>query len=84
MRPELITTDFTYIRWLGDRHAIEEFTKRWDKTIVDRSQDLEEWVKACRTFMNLKIRVYAFANNHYAGHAPATLRKFAEMLNQNT
>ncbi len=81
-RPELITTDFTYIRWLGDRHAIEEFTKLWDKTIIDRSEDLEEWVKACRMFMSHKIRVYAFANNHYAGHAPATLRQFAEMLAQ--
>jgi uncharacterized protein YecE (DUF72 family) len=36
-RSELITTDFTYIRWLGDRKTIEELTKLWDKTIVDRS-----------------------------------------------
>ena len=31
-----ITTDFTYVRWLGDRKSIEEQTKVWDKTIVDR------------------------------------------------
>ena len=80
VRPELITTDFTYIRWLGDRHAIEELTKLWDKTIVDRSADLEEWVKACRNFWNQKIRVFAFANNHYAGHAPATLRLFQQLM----
>jgi uncharacterized protein YecE (DUF72 family) len=81
-RPELLTTDFTYIRWLGDRKAIEEFTKLWDRTIVDRSADLKEWAKACRTFMNFTVRVYAFANNHYAGHAPATLRLFNELINK--
>lgn len=83
-RPELITTDFTYIRWLGDRHAIEECTDVWDKTIVDRTADLEEWVKACRNFLQRRIRVFAFANNHYAGHAPATLRLFSELLAKGT
>jgi uncharacterized protein YecE (DUF72 family) len=32
-----ITTDWTYIRWLGDRKDIENITKRWDKTVVDRT-----------------------------------------------
>jgi uncharacterized protein YecE (DUF72 family) len=77
---DAITADFTYIRWLGDRKGIEEQTKRWDKTIVDRSTDLEEWVEACRNFLKRKIRVFAFANNHYAGHAPDTLRMFEKMM----
>jgi hypothetical protein len=40
-----ITADFTYIRWLGNRKGIEERTKTWDKTIVDRTSELQEWVK---------------------------------------
>jgi len=75
-----ITADFTYIRWLGDRKAIEESTKLWDKTIVDRTSDLEQWVEACRSFLKRKIRVFAFANNHYGGHAPDTLRLFEELM----
>src|SRR5882762_8966380 len=31
---DLITADFTYVRWLGDRKTIEEQTKTWDKTII--------------------------------------------------
>jgi len=65
---------------VGDRKAIEELTKTWDTTIVDRTRDLQEWVEACRNILKRKIRVFAFANNHYAGHAPATLRLFAELL----
>jgi uncharacterized protein YecE (DUF72 family) len=74
-----ITADFTYIRWLGDRKGIEEQTKTWDKTIVDRRPELMEWVKAIRGFQQRKIQILAFANNHYAGHAPATIHQFMEL-----
>lgn len=33
---DLVTTSFAYVRLLGDRHAIEEMTNTWDKTVVDR------------------------------------------------
>ena len=81
-RGEALTTDFTYIRWLGDRRDIEGITKLWDKTVVDRSSDLQEWVEACRNFLKRKIRVFAFANNHYAGHAPETLRLFEKLMDK--
>ena len=37
-----VTAEFTYIRWLGDRHAIEEITQTWDKVLLDRSDNLQE------------------------------------------
>ena len=74
-----ITADFTYIRWLGDRKGIEEQTKTWDKVIVDRQRELDEWVEACRNFNQRNIAIFGFANNHYAGHAPATVRLFWEL-----
>jgi len=77
---DAITSDFTYIRWLGDRKGIEELTKTWDKTVVDRAKDLQEWVEACRNFLKRKIRVFAFANNHYGGHAPETVRQFERLM----
>jgi uncharacterized protein YecE (DUF72 family) len=74
-----VTSDFTYIRWLGDRQGIEARTKTWDLTIVDRRRDLQVWVEACRNFLARRIAIFAFANNHYAGHAPATLRLFQQL-----
>lgn len=79
VRTDPITADFTFIRWLGDRKGIEEQTKVWNKAIVDRRRDLKEWVDACRTFSRRKVMIFAFANNHYAGHAPATVRLFWEL-----
>jgi len=74
-----ISADFTYIRWLGDRKGIEERTKTWDKVMVNRNRELEDWVETCRNFNQRSISISAFANNHYAGHAPATVRLFWEL-----
>lgn len=75
-----ITGGFAYLRWLGDRKGIEEKTKFWDKTIVDRRRELEEWANICWKISGRGIPVFAYANNHYAGHAPATVHLFEELL----
>jgi uncharacterized protein YecE (DUF72 family) len=74
-----ITADFTYIRWLGDRKAIEALTETWDKTIVDRKKDLQEWVKYTYQIQRRGVTVFGYANNHYAGHAPATIELFQKL-----
>ena len=78
-RLDPITADFTYVRWLGDRKGIEEQTKTWDKTIVDRRPALARWVDYCYQTTRRGIKVYAYANNHYAGFAPATVALFWEL-----
>jgi len=77
-----ITADFTYIRWLGDRKGIEKITKVWDKTIIDRTTDLQEWVKYCQKIQKRGVTIYAYANNHYAGHGPATVEQFRELCRE--
>ena len=81
---DLITADFAYVRWLGDRKGIEEQTKTWDKVIVDRKSDLKKWVDLLKEMvMNKQLRkLFAFANNHYAGHGPATVKLFWDLWNK--
>jgi len=78
---DLITADFAYVRWLGDRKGIEGLTKTWDKTIVDRTKDMKNWVELSRALIReRKLRhLFLFANNHYAGHAPDTIRLFEKL-----
>src|SRR5467141_891662 len=76
---DLITADFTYVRWLGDRKGIEEETKTWDKTVIDRREDLTNWVELFRNFVARNLKIFAYANNHYAGHGPATVRLFQKL-----
>jgi uncharacterized protein YecE (DUF72 family) len=78
---DMITADFAYVRWLGDRHGIEKITQVWDKPVVDRKDDLKSWVTVLKELvLNKKIRqLFAFANNHYAGHGPATVKQFWDL-----
>jgi uncharacterized protein YecE (DUF72 family) len=74
-----ITADWTYIRWLGDRKGIELQTLTWDKIIVNRTAELTSWVDFCYQIKRRGITVYGYANNHYAGHGPATIRQFRDL-----
>jgi uncharacterized protein YecE (DUF72 family) len=73
-----VTADFVYVRWLGDRHGIEKMTQVWDKAVIDRADDLRNWAGLFRQFVARNLKVYAYANNHYAGHGPATVKLFWE------
>lgn len=76
-----VTADFGYVRWLGNRKEIEETTTTWDKPVVDREPDIKSWVSFLRQMVldkNLR-KVFAFANNHYAGHAPSTVKLFEKL-----
>lgn len=78
---DLVTADFLYVRWLGDRKGIEKQTTTWDKTIVDRREDLRNWVDLLRRLINDKgiRKAFAYANNHYAGHGPDTVKLFLDL-----
>ena len=77
---DMITTDWTYVRWLGDRTGIEKLTGTWDKTVIDRTADMKSLVELFKQFVHTKkiLKLFAFANNHYAGHSPATVKLFAD------
>jgi uncharacterized protein YecE (DUF72 family) len=76
---DAITTDFTYVRWLGDRKAIEQQTRVWDKIIVDRRAELSEWVDILGKVYQRNVQIYTYANNHYAGFSPATVEMFRDL-----
>ncbi|MBL0175931.1 MAG: DUF72 domain-containing protein [Ignavibacteria bacterium] len=72
-----VTADFTYLRWLGDRKAIE---KDFSAIRVDRTADLLRWKTIVESIAGDGRTVYGYFNNHYAGHSPASLSMFSEML----
>jgi uncharacterized protein YecE (DUF72 family) len=76
---DYITADFAYVRLLGDRKGIEKQTKAWDKVIVDRSRELRSWVDTCQQIVKRGAPTFVYINNHYAGHAPATVAEFLRL-----
>lgn len=73
-RLDLVTTDFVYCRLIGDRKAVDALTDTFDRIVIDQSRRLERWASLLRHLLERVPEVYVFANNHYAGHGPATIR----------
>ncbi|MHC5009482.1 MAG: DUF72 domain-containing protein, partial [Planctomycetota bacterium] len=74
-----VTADFAYVRLLGDRKAVEKHTKTWEREVIDHAPRLERWASLLARMMDRGVRSLVYVNNHYAGHAPATVRRLMEM-----
>jgi uncharacterized protein YecE (DUF72 family) len=79
-RVDPVTADFVYLRWLGDRYGIERLTTTWDRTILDRAREIEKWGGIVRDLRRRDLEVFGYVNNHYAGHAPATVRSLLDAI----
>jgi len=77
---DLVTSDFAYIRLLGDRKAIEAETETWNRVIVDRDLELRLWVKLIEAIRRRLRHLFLYANNHYQGYSPATVDKVLSLL----
>jgi uncharacterized protein YecE (DUF72 family) len=75
-RQEEATTDFAYIRWLGNRR---EFPSGHTHLKKDRDGDLLWWASVVDRFLKEGKTVFAYANNHYQNHSPSTLERFLEL-----
>jgi uncharacterized protein YecE (DUF72 family) len=64
---DYVTANFVYVRLLGDRKGIEEVTTVWDKVVVDRSAELQNWVSVCQETVRRGLPTFVYANNHYQG-----------------
>ncbi|MCE9594428.1 MAG: DUF72 domain-containing protein [Planctomycetes bacterium] len=76
---DLVTTDFGYVRLIGDRKATETAgAGRFDRIVVDQTERLKRWVEYLAG-LDDKLPVYTYANNHFAGHGPETVRQLEKM-----
>lgn len=70
------TTDFAYLRLVG-YHREFEYVGEVQR---DRSEDLERWADTVKELAVRVPRIYIYVNNHYEGHAPATVNKLGRLL----
>jgi uncharacterized protein YecE (DUF72 family) len=80
---DLVTSDFAYVRFIGDRQAIEAKTKRWNTLIEDKSDEMKVWIGEIKKITDRGVKTYAFFNNHYAGFAPGSIKQFDDLWQQN-
>jgi uncharacterized protein YecE (DUF72 family) len=77
--PPVVTTDFVFVRFIGDR-SIQE--KDFGRIQIDRIAEMQNWaneIKNVHEDERIKFAIVA-ANNHYAGFGPGTANLFRNML----
>lgn len=72
------TADFLYLRWMGMDRAITDFSR----VQLDKAAELDEWAAALQRVGEGVGEVFAYFNNYYAGHAPASARELQRRLGQ--
>jgi uncharacterized protein YecE (DUF72 family) len=70
------TTDFVYVRWMGPNRDIVDYSR----IQADRSQEIEAWAGVLWPLAELKVKVYGYVNNHFAGHSPESARELQRLL----
>jgi uncharacterized protein YecE (DUF72 family) len=76
--PPVVTTDFLYVRFIGDR-SIQE--KDFGRIQIDRISEMQKWAENIKNVQgeDMKLAIVA-ANNHYAGFGPGTVNIFRNMI----
>jgi uncharacterized protein YecE (DUF72 family) len=80
--PPIITSDFVYVRFIGDR-SIQE--KDFGHIQIDRIKEMKKVARNFKTGIDegnlsqVKLTIVA-ANNHYAGFGPGTVNIFRHLL----
>jgi uncharacterized protein YecE (DUF72 family) len=82
-RPGARSAAFAYVRWLGDRAAIEKVTREWNRTVVDRTARLRAWARALRATLPQEIPIFGYFNNHYAGCAIESADLFSRLWRES-
>jgi uncharacterized protein YecE (DUF72 family) len=81
--PPIVTTDFIYLRLIGDRSIHES---NFGKLQRDRSLEMkvraEKINQMSENEKSIKIGIVA-ANNHYCGFGPGTVNMFREMVDMD-
>ena len=75
--PPELTTDFCYIRFIGDRSIPEE---EFGKIQKERGREMEYWAKQVKQAESKAKFGIVAANNHYAGFGPTTANMFRKLV----
>src|SRR5207344_1844895 len=72
------TADFLYLRWMGADSSLVDFSR----IQMDRTREIESWVSQVTPVADAGRDVFGFVNNHFAGHAPASVREMQRLFGQ--
>ena len=81
--PPIVTSDFVYLRLIGDRRLAEN---QFGRIQIDRTEEIRNWTNKMKEVKqnekDVKIGIVA-ANNHYGGYGPGTVDIFRQSMDMD-
>src|SRR5713226_1747420 len=74
-----VTGPLSYLRLLGDRAEVDKRTQTLDHTVIDRNEQIQAEAQVIG-LLRERVPILVFANNHFAGYAPDTIRQLLQAL----
>lgn len=76
--PPVVTTDFLYLRLIGDRRIHE---KDFGLIQIDRIECMQKWIDNIKTIQDEHVKLAIMtANNHYPGFGSGTVNILRNMI----
>ena len=75
-KTEVLTADFAYIRWEGDRRKVNGTLGRAE---VDKTAKIQEWAQKIKLFDD-QIEVFGYFSKYYSGHPPTDAKQLLDAL----
>ena len=76
---DLVTADFCYTRFMGDRKEIETKTQKFDALLDDKTDEMTTWSRELKKIVAQGTKTFTFFSNYYAGYGPGSARLFADL-----
>jgi uncharacterized protein YecE (DUF72 family) len=77
-KTEILTADFAYIRWEGDRRKVKGTIGQVE---VDKKANIEEWANKIKKLLDNQIEVFGYYSKYYSGHPPTDAKQLLDILN---
>jgi uncharacterized protein YecE (DUF72 family) len=71
--PGLLPSTSSFVRLMGDRELTAERTEIFDKVVVDRHKELQNWSQTFDELLARKQQVHIFVSAYYEGNAVASI-----------
>lgn len=72
-----ITAEFLYLRWEGDRKAVNGLKGEIE---ADRKADLQAWAIKLKPYLDRGIEVFGYFGKYYSGLPPSDVKTLSELI----
>jgi uncharacterized protein YecE (DUF72 family) len=76
-----VTTDFLYMRWEGDRKAVNGTL---GKIELDRTADLQRWTGTLEPYLSRGMEVFGYFGKYFSGYPPSDIKTLSKLLNNTS